>query len=176
MQRSTLVIFAALIADAAHVHAQGLLQGIITPEKSVPAINQTLAGTWMMELRRPGQPAGQPPVPNLIVANPDGTVIGSTADGAQTSSHGVWVRVGDRKFLQTMFVFNFNENRVLATITKVRINVLVSPDGQTVRGTTEVVVMDRDGKVMATIPGGTYSGVRLSAEKPADFDAFQTEQ
>jgi len=72
-----------------------------------------------------------------------------------------------------MFALTFNESQVLTTITKVRINVQLSPDGQTLRGTTEVVILDPEGKVMATIPGGTYSAVRLSAEKPADFDAFQ---
>ena len=40
-------------------------------------------------------------------------------------------------------------------------------------GTTEVVVMNREGNVMATIPGGTYTGVRLSPEIPADFYDFQ---
>jgi len=86
------------------------------------------------------------------------------------------MRVGDRKFLQTMFVFNFNESRVLTTVMKVRINAQLSPDGQTVKGTTELVIMDRDGKVTATIPGGTYSGVRLSPEIPGDFYDFQKVQ
>src|SRR5712692_7987544 len=130
MQRSTLLIFAALIADAAHVQAQGLLDAINTPEKAVTTINQTLAGTWLLELRRPGQPAGQPPVTKLIVFHPDGTVVdaGSNSLG---SALGLWIRVGDRKFLQTMFALNFNESQVLTTITKVRINVQLSSDGQT---------------------------------------------
>jgi hypothetical protein len=46
MQRSTL-IFIALIAGGVHVHAQGLLETIITPEKAVPVVNQTLEGTWL---------------------------------------------------------------------------------------------------------------------------------
>jgi hypothetical protein len=45
-----------------------------------------------------------------------------------------------------------------------------------VKGTTELVIMDRDGKVTATIPGGTYSGVRLSPEIPGDFYDFQKVQ
>lgn len=75
-----------------------------------------------------------------------------------------------------MFILNFNDSQVLTTITKVRINVQLSPDGQTLSGTTEAVILDREGKVMATLPGGTYSGVRLSPEKPGDFDAFQAQQ
>jgi hypothetical protein len=33
--------------------------------------------------------------------------------------------------------------------------------------------MDPTGRVLNTIPGGTYSGVRLSPEIPADFYDFQ---
>ena len=130
----------------------------------------------MLELRRPGAPASQPPVLNLITYQPDGTAIASPADGTQSTNHGVWVRVGDRKYLQTMFVFNFDASRVLTTVFKVRINGQVSPDGQTVKGTTELVIMDPTGKVLNTIPGGTYSGVRLSPEIPADFYDFQKVQ
>ncbi|HZO53235.1 MAG TPA: hypothetical protein VFB63_10980 [Bryobacteraceae bacterium] len=173
MQRSTFLISAALIASAAQAQAQTLLEKIRTPDKAVPVVNQTLEGVWLTELRRPGQPAEQPTLPNLVTYHPNGTVVGHSADAAQTSAHGVWVRVGDRKFLQTMFVFNFNENRVLTTITKVRVNVQLSPDGQSLRGTQEVVVMNRDGNVMATIPGGTHTGVRLTPEIPGDFYEFQ---
>src|SRR5262245_45070641 len=122
MQRINFLISAALVASAAHVQAQGILETIRTPDKAVAVVNQTLEGVWLLELRRPGEPLTQPPVLNLVTFHPNGTVVAQSADGAQTSAHGIWVRVGDRKFLQTMYVFNFNENRVLATITKVRVN------------------------------------------------------
>jgi hypothetical protein len=93
-----------------------------------------------------------------------------------SSALGLWIRVGNRKFLQTMFGLNFNESQVLTTITKVRTNVQLSPDGQTLSGTTEVAILDPQGKVMATIPGGTYSAVRLSPEIPGDFYDFQKVQ
>ena len=173
MQRLTILISAAIITSAAHVQAQGILEAIRTPDKAVTVVNQSLEGTWLLELRRPGQPATQPPVLNLITFQPDGTAVASPADGTQATNHGVWLRVGDRKFLQTMVVFNFNESRVLTTVMKVRINAQLSPDGQTVKGTTEVVILDREGKVMATVGGGTYSGVRLSPEIPGDFYDFQ---
>src|SRR5205085_6038065 len=140
MQRSTLLIFAALIANGAHLQAQGLLQTITTLEKVVPVVNQILEGTWLLELRRPGQPAGQPPVSKLIVFHPDGTVI--DAGSSVGSALGLWVRVGDRKFLQTMFTLNFNESQVLTTVTKVRINVQMSQDGHTMSGTIEVVILN----------------------------------
>ena len=175
MQRFTLFcLFCLFLASAPLTPAQGLLNTITVPEKAVAVVNQSLVGTWLLELRRPGAPATQPTVLNLITFQPDGTAVASTSDGALATNHGVWARVGDRRFLQTMFVFAFNEARVLTTLTKVRINVLVSVDGKSVKGTTEVAVLDRDGRVMVTIPGGTYTGVRLSPEIPADFYTFQT--
>ena len=71
-----------------------------------------------------------------------------------------------------MYIFNYDERRVLTTISKVRITVQVSDDGQTSKGTTEAVVMSQDGRELMTIPGGSFRGVRLNAEKPADFEAF----
>ena len=172
MKRFTLLSLAMLFTSAA-LPAQSILDSIRTPDKAVATVNQTLAGTWLMELRRPGAPAGQPPTLNLITFQPDGTAVASSADGTQATNHGVWVRVGDRKFLQTMYVFNFDANRALTTMLKVRINVQLSLDGQTVKGTTELVILDPTGRVLNTVTGGTYSGSRLSPEIPGDFYDFQ---
>lgn len=176
MQRFNSYFFALVLVSTAQSQAQGLLDMIRTPEKAVATVNQSLEGTWLSELRPAGLPAALPSIPNLVTFSPDGTVVASASDGTQSSSHGVWVRVGDRRFLMTIFLFNFSETRVLTTITKARINLQVSLDGQTVKGTNEVVVMDRNGKVMATIIGGTTTGVRLSAEIPGDFYDFQKVQ
>jgi hypothetical protein len=170
--RAFLFVSAALLTGAV-LPAQSILDTIRTPDKAVATVNQALEGTWMMEIRVPGAPATQPPVQNLVTFHPDGVVVASAADGAQGTAHGVWVRVGDRRFLQTMFVFNFDASRALTTILKVRINVLVSLDGQTLKGTTEVAVLTPAGIVLTTIPGGTYSAVRLSPEIPGDFYDFQ---
>jgi hypothetical protein len=88
----------------------------------------------------------------------------------------MWLRVGDRKFLITTFLFGYNETRALTSITKVRANVQLGADGQTVRGTQEVVAMDREGRVLATIPGGTFTGSRLAPEIAGDFQEFQSAQ
>jgi hypothetical protein len=149
---------------------------IRTPDKAVPMVNQTLAGTWLYELRRGGQPPTQPPVLMLIQFKADGTINASAADGTQSSHHGEWLRVGDRKFLITTFLFSFNESRTFTSIVKVRANVQLNVDGGTVKGTQELVVMDREGKVVATIPGGAFTGVRLTPEIPADFYEFQKNQ
>lgn len=175
MQRFASLISAVLLAGAANVHAQGLGKTIQTPERSVPAVNQSPEGTWLYEVRRGGQPENQPPVLLLIQFKPDGSIAASAADGTQSSHHGIWLRVGDRKFLFTTFLFSFNEARTLTTIIKVRGNVQLSPDGATVRGTQEVVLMNREGAVMTTIPGGTFTGTRLASEIPSDFQEFQAQ-
>lgn len=172
MQRLSHVIFTTIVTMAG-VQSQTILDNIRTPDKAVATVNQVLEGTWLQELRRPGQPANQPAVLNLATFHPDGTTIASAADGTQSTAHGVWVRVGDRKFLVTMYVFNFDPNRVLTTVLKVRINMQLSSDGQTMKGTTELVIMDRNGSVTATIAGGNYSATRLSPEIPGDFYDFQ---
>lgn len=162
-------VLTALFGCTNLMHAQTLTDTIISPEKAVPTVHQTLEGTWLFELRRPGQTAI---LLHLETYHSDGTVIGVNADGTQTAGHGIWIRVGDRKFLQTGFVFSFNEARTLTTISKVRINVQLSPDGQTLKGTQEVVIMDAAGKVTATIPGGSFTGTRLKPEIPGDFYDF----
>ena len=172
MQRLTFTVFAALMTSTALVQAQSLLDTIRTPDKAVPVVNQTLSGTWLQELLLPGQAPGTGTL-NLLTFFPDGTGISIGSDGNRSPAHGLWVRVGDRKFLLTNFLFNFNESRVLTTVTKVRANAQLSPDGQTMIMVAEIVVMDRNGKVMSTIPGGTVKGVRLSLEIPGDFYDFQ---
>ena len=174
MKQFCFPILMAVTASLMPVQAQSILDTIRTPDKAVPTVNEVLEGTWLQELRRPGQPATVPPVLNLGTYHADGTVVASAADGTQSTAHGVWVRVGgDRKFLQTMYTFNFDTNRVLTTVFKVRINVELSSDGQTATGTTELVIMDGTGKVSATVPGGTFSAVRLGTEIPGDFYDFQ---
>jgi len=149
-----------------------LLDNIRADNKAVPALNQTLTGTWMLELRGPGQ---RPPRPNLVTFHAEGTALAAPSSGTESSHHGLWIRVADRKFLQTMYIFNYNEQRTLATITKVRITARLTEDGKTLNGTAEIVVMDNEGREMATIPGVEYTGVRLTVEKAANADGFAEE-
>jgi len=176
MRGLALFASAVLIAGTAHIQAQGIGEVIRSTDKAVPVVNQKLEGTWLYELRRGGQPATQPPVLLLIEFHPDGRITASAADGTQSSHHGEWLRVGDHNFLITTFLFSFNESRAFTNIIKIRANVQLSADGQTAKGTQEVVLMDPTGKLLATIPGGTFTGVRLAPEIPGDFEEFQKGQ
>jgi hypothetical protein len=173
MQRSCFAVLSIFAIAAAPSSAQTLQESITAADKAVPVVNQTLSGTWLSELRRIGPTGPQPPIPSLVTFLPDGSSLASPSDGTQTAVHGMWLRVGDRKFLGTAFFFSFNEGRVLTTITKLRINYKLSADGKTLTGTTESVILDRNGRVMGTFPGSTISMIRLSQEIPADFYDFQ---
>ena len=175
MKPSKILMTLTLVLATAPLEAQ-LLQSIVTPDKAVAVVNQSLEGTWLAEIRPGSLPAAAPPVLQLATYHSNGTFSVASSDGAQSPSQGVWVRVGDRKFLLTLYFFAFNDARVLTTITKVRINIQVALDGQTLKGTNEAVVLDRTGKVMASVPGGTLTATRLNPEIPADFYDFQKVQ
>lgn len=173
MKRFTSIVSATLIASSALLNAQTLPDTIITPEKAVPVINQALSGMWLSQLKRPGPTGLQPPIPAIVVFSADGTLVSDPADGTQTPTHGVWIRVGDRKFLGTGLFFNFDANRALTTVTKLRINYQVAADGKTLSGTTEATIMDPSGKILNVLTGATFTMIRLSPEIPADFYDFQ---
>ena len=147
----------------------GLLDRIRDTDRAMPTSQQTLTGTWMMELRGPGT---RPNRPLLVTFHDSGTATASSSNGAESAHAGVWVRVGDRKFLQTMYMFVYNEQRVLAAINKVRITAQIDDRGTTVHGKAEIVVTDAAGNVMATIGGVEYTGVRLTVERSADVEDF----
>ena len=177
MRRSTLLFFAALVSAAGQLHAQtGLQQTVMAPDKAVPVVNQTLSGAWLSELRRPSANGPLPAIPAIVTFSADGAWISSPADGAQTATQGIWIRVGDRKFLGSGFFFGFTETRALASVTKLRINYALSEDGKTLKGTTEAVIFSPDGTVLNTLPGASFTMVRLSPEIPADFFDFQKQQ
>lgn len=170
MKRTKLMLVSMLMTAAAQAqNTPSILDRIGVPEKAIVPRNSTLTGTWLLELRRPGQSVVTLGMATYLA---EGTVIGPTADGNTSPSQGVWIRVTDGKFLQTIYLFNYDDKRALTTISKVRITVQVSDDGLTAKGTTEAVVLNPEGRELATIPGGSFRAVRLTAEKPADFEAF----
>ena len=100
MKQFSLPILMAVIASSMPVQAQNILDTIRTPDKSVPTVNQVLEGTWLQELRRPGQPATVPPVLNLGTYHADGTVVASAADGTQSTAHGVGYELATANFFR----------------------------------------------------------------------------
>lgn len=173
MQLQKLVICAALsgVACFAQDTNSGLLGSFVTPDRATLSINQTLTGTWATLARRaaiPGAPLSSP-APLFFVFHADGNMTGYSAD---SSFSGVWTRVAERKFLVTYFALNTNEARAVTSIAKIRLTTQISADGNSLEGSQEVVVFDLDGKLLFTALGGSHTSVRVSPEKPADYDAF----
>jgi hypothetical protein len=173
MQFTSLLICAALSSAACFAQNPGLLGSIVTPDRAISTTNQTLTGTWAAQSRRaapPGSPI-PPPAPVFLVFHSDGTLTGS-GSGADSAFSGVWLRVADRKFLATWVVFNYNEARTVVSIAKIRLTTQIDVTGSSLQGNQEVLALDPDGNVLFTALGGTHTMVRVSAERPADFDAF----
>jgi hypothetical protein len=173
MQFSSLLISIAIAAVPCFAQDANLLAGIVTADRAISPVNQTLTGTWVALSRRAAPPST--PIPPaaavLIVFHNDGTVTGSGA-GADSSFNGVWMRVADRKFLITYLVFNYDVARDVASIAKIRMTTQIDITGTTLQGNQEVLVVDPTGNPLFTALGGTHSMIRVAAEKPADFDDF----
>ena len=173
MQFSSLLIPIAIGATACLAQDATLLGSIVTADRAISPVNQTLTGTWVALSRRaapPGTPI-PPPAAVFIVFHNDGTVTGSGA-GADSSFNGVWIRVAERKFLVTYLVFNYDDARNVVSIAKIRMTTQIDITGTTLQGNQEVLVMDPGGNALFTALGGTHSMIRMAAEKPADFDDF----
>ena len=173
MKQSVLIFFATLATATGQISAQSLPESITSADKAVPVISQSLSGTWLSELQRPGPAGLLPPIPTFTTFFSEGMFIASPSDGNQTATHGTFLRVSDRKFVGSGYFFSFNEARGLTTVTKLRINYQLDVDGKKLTGTTEAVIMTPDGNVIATLAGATFTMVRLSPEMSADFADFQ---
>ena len=172
MQLPNIVICAALSGAACFSQdTSGLLGSFVTPDRATLSTNQTLTGAWATLGRRaaiPGTPI-PPPAPIFLVFHADGNMTGY---GADSSFSGVWTRVAERKFLVTYFAFNYNEARAVTSIGKNRLTTQISADGNSLEGTQEVVVFDPDGQLLFTALVRSHTSVRVTPEKPANYDAF----
>ena len=114
---------------------------------------EELSGTWQFTT--------QLGVLVFVTFDRDGGVIASAGhlapSAARSADHGVWTHVGYRKFLVTVFHFDFGTSDGVTNIIKLRLATQLSPDGETLSGSLEAVLLSPDGSVITTIPGGTYS-------------------
>ncbi len=173
MQLSSLFLCAALAGTAGFAQDPTLLDTIITPERAQSPINQTLTGAWAALVKRAAPPGAPVPDPSpvFLTFHSDGTMTGSGV-GTDSAFQGVWMRVGDRKFLVTYLAFNYDDTRKVVSIAKIRMTTQIDAAGVALQGRQEVLVVDPAGKALFTALGGSHAMVRLSPEKPADFEAF----
>lgn len=94
----------------------------------------------------------------------DGSYIGTTTDPRQSTHHGVWLRVGNRKFVLSTMFFTRNETGVHTGISRTRIAITMAEDMKSYDATVERILMDTAGKELQVITGIRGHSVRMPLE------------
>jgi hypothetical protein len=88
-------------------------------------------------------------------------------NGTHTIHNGVWVRIADRKFAETVIFFTHDNNGVFNGIVKAKIYITLAPDLQSYDSVAERTVMDTAGNVLQVTPNIVGHAVRMNVELPA---------
>ena len=145
-------LFAALVC----------LPGIPAAAQDIVSTNgQSLQGVWISQIALPGGAL----VPFAIdIFHADGSHLGINRDPTHSPHVGVWMRVGDRKFVFSTTFFTHDEKGVFNGIVKARGSFTLSEDLKSYDGTVERVVMDTSGNELQVISGITAHSVRSDLE------------
>ncbi len=130
-------------------------------QETVPTVGQSLEGTWIAQVAPPGGdfvPFG------LGTFTANGSYIGTSSDPTQTTHHGVWLRIGDRKFLLSTMFFTRDEKGAYSGIVKTRIVITLAEDLKNYQATVERILMDTSGRELQVISGIRGRSVRLNVE------------
>jgi hypothetical protein len=123
---------------------------------------QSLEGTWIAQVATtPGGPAA---LFEVGTYHADGSYSGANVNPAHTTHKGVWLRVGDRKFVFTFMFFTHDDKGVFNGIVKARGTVILSEDGKSYDSTVERVIMDAAGNQLSVTPGIKGHSVRMDLE------------
>ena len=125
--------------------------------------NQSLQGTWIAQVADPG---GSVALFEVGTFYPDGSYAGSNVNASHTTHHGVWLRVGDRKFAFTVMFFTHDDKGVFNGIVKARAILTLAEDLKSYDTAAERIVMDTSGKELQVITGIKGRSVRMDVELP----------
>jgi hypothetical protein len=128
---------------------------------SISTNAQSLEGTWIAQVANPG---GSLTLFEVGTYHSDGSYSGANVNPSHTTHKGVWMRVGDRKFVFTFMFFTHDDKGVFNGIVKARGTVTLSADGNSYDSNVERVVMDTTGKELSVTPGITGHSVRMDLE------------
>jgi hypothetical protein len=123
--------------------------------------SQSLEGTWIAQVAQPGQPLA---LFEVGTYHADGSYSGANVNPLHTDHKGVWLRVGDRKFIFTFMFFTRDDKGVFNGIVKARGSVTLSEDGKSYDSVVERVVMDTTGKELSVTPNIKGTSVRMDLE------------
>ena len=151
-----------------HFLTMALALALFTPalpaQEAINPSGQWLQGTWIAQLT---DAAGNTALFEVGTFAPDGSYSGANVNPTHTEHKGIWVRIGDRKFLLNIMFFTRDEKGVFNGIVKAKIYITMSEDLQTYESLAERTVMDTSGKVLSVTPGIVGKSVRMKLEMPA---------
>lgn len=125
--------------------------------------SQSLQGTWIAQVADPG---GSVALFEVGTFYPDGSYAGSNVNSTHTTHHGVWLRVGDRKFAFTVMFFTHDDKGVFNGIVKARAILTLAEDLKSYESAVERIVMDTSGKQLQVVTGIKGRSVRMELELP----------
>ncbi|MBC8166728.1 MAG: hypothetical protein H7Y20_12765 [Bryobacteraceae bacterium] len=153
MKRQSFFHWACLLVYAAGFHGWA--------QETLPTVGQSLVGTWVAQVAPPGGdfvPFG------LGTFTTGGSYIGTSNDPTQSTHHGVWLRVGDRKFVLSTMFFTRDERGANSGIVKTRIVITLAEDLKSYEAAVERIIMDTSGRELQVISGIRGRSVRLNVE------------
>lgn len=130
-------------------------------QETLPTTGQSLEGTWIAQVAPPGGdfvPFG------LGTFGPNGSYLGTPTDPSQSNHHGVWLRVGDRKFVLSTMFFTRDEKGVYNGISRTRIAITLAEDQRSYDATVERILLDTSGRELRVISGIRGHSVRMTVE------------
>jgi hypothetical protein len=130
-------------------------------QETLSTIGQSLEGTWIAQVAQPG---GEFAPFGLGTFSPNGSYLGTTSDPTQSNHHGVWLRVGDRKFLLSTMFFTRDERGAYSGIVRTRIAITLAADSRSYTATVERILMDVAGRELQVITGIRGRSVRMDVE------------
>lgn len=128
---------------------------------NINTATQSLEGTWISQVAVPGAPLA---LFEVGTYHPDGSYSGANVNPSHTEHKGVWMRVGDRKFVFTFMFFTRDDKGVFNGIVKARGTVTLAEDLKSYDSQVERVIMDTAGNVLSTTPGIKGHSVRMELE------------
>jgi hypothetical protein len=132
-------------------------------QDTIGTTGQSLQGTWIVQMT---DPAGNVGLFEVGVNSADGSYSSANVNSTHTAHKGVWLRIGDRKFVQTIMFFTHDDKGVFNNIVKARIYITLAADLQSYDSVAERVVMDTSGNVLSVTPGIAGHAVRMNVEMP----------
>ena len=141
-----------------------LSQTQATAQEVIMTSNQSMVGTWIAQLT---DASGNLTLFEIGTNSSDGSYTGANVNPTHTVHKGVWVRIGDRKFAQTVMFFTHDDKGVFNGIVKARIYLTLAADLQSYDSVAERTVMDTAGTVLQVVPGIVGHAIRMNVELQA---------